>query len=186
MAEVYPAGDPRNAQYNETLAGITLAEETSLSGIKETLGTLESNTNYAEGRQTAAEPGAFRGIDNRASSQGLLESGIETRRTGDQISSFAAQRAQRQQRLSEGRQGAQRHEEQERKKAENERGQAAKKAESENYTDILNHPQAATASVPGVPTIASSKPQPITGSSKPKVGGKYVKGPNGERIYQAF
>lgn len=145
MADIFSAGDPRNAVYNETLAGIGLAEETTLSGIREGLASRERGFGEAEEAQKRSEPGAYKAIDNRSNREGLLESGFEAGRTTRQEADFAAKRLARMEAEKEARTGAIKAEEVARKKGALERGGAAKTAEGEAYKERLEHPTPGTA-----------------------------------------
>jgi hypothetical protein len=95
MAEAitaFPAGDPRNAQYNDNNATLEFQEKTGLAGFDEGLHNQEARTVYQESERERGEPGAYRQNTNRANKGGLLESGINTQRHGTLEAGFAARR----------------------------------------------------------------------------------------------
>ncbi len=94
-----------NAEYQNTLAGIQLAEEKGLEGIGHpaenglpATGRYKSSEevfNEGQEAQKANEPGVYRGIDARSNRGGILTSGFESRRVHGQEGVFERQAKQR-------------------------------------------------------------------------------------------
>ncbi len=94
-----------NAEYQNTLAGIQLAEEKGLEGIGHpaenglpATGKYKSSEevfNEGQEAQKANEPGTYRGIDARSNRGGILTSGFESRRVHGQEGVFERQAKQR-------------------------------------------------------------------------------------------
>jgi hypothetical protein len=89
MAEAAPTatggfgeGDPRNAQYFQTLASLNHQYNTTLANDKETLSNAESNANYQRGLLGQKEPLSYKANQHRSNAGGLLESGVNAERRG--------------------------------------------------------------------------------------------------------
>jgi hypothetical protein len=91
-ASAFPSGDPRNAEYGETVAAAEHAYNTTLAGDKETLSDSTSNAAYQRSLMGLAEPAGYRTEANRASAGGILESGINAQNRGSLTSKYAESR----------------------------------------------------------------------------------------------
>lgn len=81
-AEAFGAGDPRNAQYFQTLASLEHQYNTTLAGDKQKLASSRSNALYQQGLIGEREPGSYKANEHRANAGGLLESGVNAERRG--------------------------------------------------------------------------------------------------------
>lgn len=81
-AEAFGAGDPRNAQYFQTLASLEHQYNTTLAGDKQKLSDSRSNAVYQQGLLGEKEPGSYKANEHRANAGGLLESGVNAERRG--------------------------------------------------------------------------------------------------------
>jgi hypothetical protein len=91
-AAAFAAGDPRNAEYGENIAALEHAYNTTLAGDAETLGDAKSNAAYQRSLIGQAEPGGYRSEADKASSGGILESGVNAQNRATLASKYADQR----------------------------------------------------------------------------------------------
>lgn len=87
-AQAFPAGDPRNALYGETITDLRHQFDTTLNELTGEEGKEKANDLYAQEQITKAEPGAFLGQQNRFDKGGLLQSGIFGRERGNLHTQF--------------------------------------------------------------------------------------------------
>src|SRR5580692_6928612 len=190
-AEAFPAGDPRNAQYFQTLAALEHAYNTTLAGDKEALTNDKSNSEYQQTLLTKAEPGTYKTNQAKANAGGILESGVNAGRRGTIATQYAQKRYTVQHGLQEN-EGKIRHGEEEAKyKLEGGRSEAANKALSEGYNSLLKEspdeqqPAQATSGVvpkvseqPGAGFVRVGLPQrsQVVGANVRKAAAKKVVG----------
>jgi hypothetical protein len=85
----FPSGDPRGAEYGETIAAAKHAFETTLAGDQEVLSDATSNAAYQRSLMGLAEPAGYRSEGQRASAGGILESGVNAQQRGSLASKYA-------------------------------------------------------------------------------------------------
>ena len=88
----FPAGDPRNALYFETVGKLKAGEEKTKAENERVLGTERSNATYKEGLLTQAEPGTYGTNRSRAIREGVSSSGIDAERRGGIATNYANRR----------------------------------------------------------------------------------------------
>jgi hypothetical protein len=91
-ASPFPTGDPRTAEYNETLATLLHQRENSLATDNASRGETQTAYKYGISQYDAAEPKALTAEQNQANSQGLLESGINAQRRGGILADYVGKR----------------------------------------------------------------------------------------------
>lgn len=191
------AYDPE-AVYNQTVADIGLQEGFEEASLSESETNLKANVGYQESEITRSEPGVYRAGTNAANRGGVLTSGTNSRRKDTIASNFAARRTQNQMTLTEGEARIKREREGGKFKRERETHGAQETRAREQDQYAREHPTVApaVAASPAAQAEAAGKPPPSPEAireheGKPPPGyrkttGKYVRGPKGERIYQAW
>ncbi len=91
-AAAFPEGDPRNAQYGETLAALLKQREDAKAELIKGRGENQANAAYSESQLTQNEPNTYRANTHRANAGGILESGINAQRRGGIATDYANKR----------------------------------------------------------------------------------------------
>jgi hypothetical protein len=136
-AEAFGAGDPRNAQYFQTLASLEHQYNTTLAGDKEKLASSRSNALYQQGLLGEKEPGSYKANEHRANAGGLLESGVNAERRGTIGQEYANKRFGVSHGLQETEGSITANEQSAKESLESGRANAANTALSEGYKALL-------------------------------------------------
>lgn len=88
----FPAGDPRNGKYFETLAALEHQLNNTLTSDNQALADAKANFNYSAGTLDRQLPLSIQTARNAANTQGLAESGALVKNTGTLETRYAAQR----------------------------------------------------------------------------------------------
>lgn len=156
-AAAFPAGDPRNAEYGETIAALEHAYTTTLAGDAETLSDATSNAQYQRSLIGQAEPGGYRSEANKANAGGILESGINAQDRGTLASKYADQRFKVTKGLQETTNRVHRANENAEYTRKTGEAKAATRALGEGYKDLLA--TSPNEQAPAAPTNANPVPQ---------------------------
>ncbi len=165
----FSEGDPRNAQYFETLAQLRHQYEGTIGEIGGPSGETglrkigRENAKYAEGQIAKQEPTGFRNLRNQAGKEGLTHSGILGGRTGSLASQYATRRYGVTRGLAEQENEYTNKERQAKEKLEGGNVEATGKALEARKEWLLNNPNAAVeeSMMPGgkpASTAAAVKP----------------------------
>ncbi len=192
----YPEGDPRNAEYFETLAKLHQQYEGTIGEIGGPTGetglrkTARENAKYSEGQIAKQEPGGFRNLRNRAGKEGLTHSGILGGRTGSLAAQYGARRFTVTHGLQERENEYTRKEQRAAEKLKGGEAGAAKEALERRKEFLLNNPGAAAeeAMMPGgKPASNAASTAPAGGAAAAaaprRVSGYYTAGPGTSRTY---
>lgn len=88
---VFGGNDPRGSEYAANQAALEHQYETTLAGDKETLQNNRTNAAYQRSLIAQQEPNSYKANQQRANSEGLLESGVNAGRRGNLQAGFVNQ-----------------------------------------------------------------------------------------------
>ncbi len=193
----FSEGDPRNAQYFETLAQLRHQYEGRIGEIGGPTGETglrkvgRENAKYAEGQIAKQEPTGFRNLRNRGNKEGLTHSGIVAGRTGSLASQYGARRYAVTHGLQEQENRYTNEERQAKERLEGGEHNAVTAALEQRKQWLLEHPEAAVeeSMMPGgkPASNAAAATAPAGGAAAAaaprRVSGYYTAGPGTSRTY---
>lgn len=127
--ESFPAGDPRNAIYWETVGKLEHQRDLRKTGYEEALKKEQAGATLKEGQLSQAEPNTYAANRYRGVREGVASSGVNTERRGGIATNYANRRYAVQLGLKEGEGRIHKGEQQSRETFEQGKQQAARDAQ---------------------------------------------------------
>lgn len=167
-AEAFGAGDPRNANYFQTLAQLEHQEQSTLAGLNERESSARSAATYRQGLLGQQEPQSYKANQHRANAGGIAESGVNAERRGTIATDYANKRYAVTNNLQNTENQIGRARQQAKEAREAGEGRAANTALGEGYKSLLENPPAPENPAGSVPAkVTSSAAGTVTVGGRP-------------------
>ena len=179
-AAAFPNGDPRNALYASNLAALEHQYNTTLAIDQESLKNYRANSEYSQRLIGNQEPLGYQANQNKANTEGLLNSGINASRRGTLAANYANRRFAITKGLQQNEGRIKAAEQRAKEGLDIGKSNLATKTLAEGYKELLAEPQTTPEPAATGYTPPGVIPQPgVSYPNLPAEGAKYRVGPAG-------